>query len=283
MLPHRNCPRMDVVAVGVGGAGGRIVDELHRDDAGRSVSYLAASRVFDTDTSSLGALDRVPSDARHPFGTLEFDGSGADSDADAARDAAADQATELRRELDEVITTSVTGILLVAGLGGGTGPGATPVLAEELTRVYDRPVYCVSVLPTGDDETACENAARGVEALDSVVDCQIAFDNDAWTGEDDSLEDRLPALNRELADRLEVPRRRGIAGRPSQGETARRGDRRRAARGGDQHAPLGGQGAAHDGLRPGRQRDRARAVLRAGGLAPSRRGGGRPGLGRQPV
>lgn len=193
---------MDVVAVGVGGAGGRIVDELHRDDAGRSVSYLAASRVFDTDTSSLGALDRVPGDARHPFGTLEFDGSGADSDADAARDAAADQATELRRELDEVITTTVTGILLVAGLGGGTGPGATPVLAEELTRVYDRPVYCVSVLPTGDDETACENAARGVEALDSVVDCQIAFDNDAWTGEDDSLEDRLPALNRELADRL---------------------------------------------------------------------------------
>jgi len=193
---------MDVVAVGVGGAGGRIVDELHRDDAGRSVSYLAASRVFDTDTSSLGALDRVPGEARHPFGTLVFEGAGADGDADAARDAAAEQATELRRELDDVITTRVTSIVLVAGLGGGTGAGATPVLAEELSRVYDRPVYCVSVLPTGDSGAACENAARGVEALDGVVDCQVVFDNEAWVEDEESMEDRLPALNRELADRL---------------------------------------------------------------------------------
>ena len=193
---------MDVVAVGVGGAGGRIVDELHRDDAQRPVSYLAASRVFDTDTASLGALDRVPGDARHPFGTLAFDGAGADDDADAARDAMAEQVTELRRELDDLVTTGVTGIVLAAGLGGGTGAGATPVLAEELARVYERPVYCISVLPTSDSEQASENAARGLEALDGVVDCQLAFDNEAWVGDDESIGDRIPVLNRELAARL---------------------------------------------------------------------------------
>lgn len=193
---------MDVVAVGVGGAGGRVVDELHRDDAERQVSYLTASHAFDTDTDSLATLDRVPQDARHSFGTLDFSGSGTDGDREAAAEGMAEQATEMRREIDDTITTGVTGIVLVAGLGGGVGAGATPVLAREIDDIYDRPVYCISVLPTGDAEAAAENAARSVEALDGVVDCQIAFDNDAWVGSEEAIEERIPELNRELADRV---------------------------------------------------------------------------------
>lgn len=193
---------MDVVAVGVGGAGGRIVDELSRDDAERPVSYLAATHAFDTDTDSLETLDRVPQAARHSVGTLEFGGSGTDGDREAAAEAMAEQATEMRREIDGSITTNVTGIVLVAGLGGGVGAGATPVLARELCGIYDRPVYCISVLPTTDSEVAAENAARALDTLDDVVDCQIAFDNEAWVRSGETIEERIPALNRELVDRV---------------------------------------------------------------------------------
>lgn len=193
---------MNVVAVGVGGAGGRIVDELHRDDAGRPVSYLAATSVVDTDRDSLGALDRVPQADRHTFGEISFGGSGTGRDRAAATDAVSEQVTELRRVIDDAITTSVTGIVLVAGLGGGVGAGATPALAAALAEIYDRPLYCVSVLPTSDDETEAANAAHALSELDDIVDCQIAFDNDAWVGDSQALDERIPALNRELADRL---------------------------------------------------------------------------------
>jgi len=193
---------MEVVAVGVGGAGGRIVDELHRNNVSRPLSFLSASHVFDTDTASLNALDRVREDARHSFGTFEFSASGTDGDREGVAEALAEQVTEMRREIDDSITTNVTGIVLAAGLGGGVGAGATPILAREIGEIYDRPVYCISVLPTADSETAAENAAYALDALDGVVDCQIAFDNERWVGEGEAIAGKIPDLNRELADRV---------------------------------------------------------------------------------
>lgn len=192
---------MNVVAVGVGGAGGRIVDELHRDAERRPVSYLAASAAVDTDGDSLAALSRVPREHRHTFGKLSLGGSTTNGDRDTAREAATEQVTELRRGIDDLITTRATAILLVAGVGGGVGAGVTPVLASALAAVYDRPIYTVSVLPAGDDETAAANAADAIDTLAETVDCQIAFDNDAWV-DDEAMTDRIPALNRELTDRL---------------------------------------------------------------------------------
>jgi len=84
---------------------------------------------------------------------------------------------------------------------GATGAGATPPLVEEMQTVYDRPVYCVSVLPTSRSEDEASNAARGLEALGGLADCQIGFDNDGWVA-DSRVADRLPGLNRELAERL---------------------------------------------------------------------------------
>jgi cell division GTPase FtsZ len=193
---------MNIVAVGVGGAGGRIVDELHRDTAKRPVSYLAESIVVDTDRESLVALDHVPTENRHTFGEFSLEGSGTNGYREAAREAAVEQVTELRRAIDDAITTDVTGIVLAAGLGGGVGAGATPALASALASVYDRPIYTVSVLPAGGDETEAENAARALAELDEIVDCQLTLDNDAWVGEEQALTDRIPALNREFADRL---------------------------------------------------------------------------------
>jgi cell division GTPase FtsZ len=193
---------MNVVAVGVGGAGGRIVDELHRDTAKRPVSYLAASIAVDTDRESLAALDHVPPEHRHTFGEFSLEGSGSNGDRQAAQEAATEQVMELRRAIDDTITTDVTGIVLAAGLGGGVGSGATPALASALASVYERPIYTVSALPTGGDEQAAENAARALEDLDEIVDCQLTFDNDAWVSEEQALTDRIPALNRELTERL---------------------------------------------------------------------------------
>ncbi|WP_135829692.1 tubulin/FtsZ family protein [Halorussus halobius] len=193
---------MRVVAIGVGGAGGRIVDALRRDDESRSASYLAGVRALDTDRAALSDLEAVPEEARHLFGQVETGGNG--TAGNRARAAAAVEAdlVETRRAVDPAVSSDAAAIVLVAGLGGGTGGVATPELAESLREVYDRPVYAVSVLPAAHEEVPAENAARGLQSLHGAVDAQLVFDNDAWLGSDESIADAAAELNRTLAERL---------------------------------------------------------------------------------
>jgi len=67
---------MRVATVGIGGAGGRIVERLWRDSERRETTYLGAACVVDTDTEALGERNAVPDDRRHAFGLFETDGTG---------------------------------------------------------------------------------------------------------------------------------------------------------------------------------------------------------------
>lgn len=195
---------MRVVTIGVGGAGGRIVDALWRDDESRSVSYLAGACVLDTDSTALSELESVPEEARHLFGHVEAGGSGTDGDRRQGTAAIEADRLEMRRAADAVISSDAAAIVLVAGLAGGTGSGATHRLAEALREVYDRPIYAVSVLPAAHEEVPTENVARGLQSLHGVVDAQLVFDNDVWLDERKSVEAEAEALNQTLAERLGV-------------------------------------------------------------------------------
>ena len=192
---------MRVVAIGVGGAGGRIVDALCRDDQSRSASYLAGVRALDTDRDALSELEAVPEEAKHLFGQVETSGTGTGGNRARAADAVEADLVETRRAVDPAVSSDAAAIVLVAGLGGGTGGVGTPELAASLQEVYDRPVYAVSVLPAAHEERD-ENAARGLQSLHGAVDAQLVFDNDAWVGADDSVADAADELNRTLAERL---------------------------------------------------------------------------------
>ncbi|WP_134671804.1 tubulin/FtsZ family protein [Halorussus marinus] len=193
---------MRVVTIGVGGAGGRIVDALRRDEASRSASYLAGVRALDTDVEALSELDGLPDEARRQFGHVETDGTGTGGDRTAGVAAIETDLVEMRRAVDAAITSDAAAILLVAGLAGGTGSGATAHLAEALREVYDRPIYAVSVLPAAHEDVPRENAARGLQALHGAVDTQLVFDNDVWLDAGQSVDEQAEAVNRELAERL---------------------------------------------------------------------------------
>lgn len=193
---------MRIAAIGVGGAGGRIVDALYQDDESRSTSYLAGGCVLDTDQEALTALAAVPEDARHLFGHLETGGTGTDGEQALAERVIEDARIEMRRAADAAITSQTDAILLVAGLGGGTGGGATSNLADALQDVYDRPVYAASVLPATHEELPADNPARGLQSVNSVVDAQLVFDNEAWLRSDESIETIADELNHEFAQRL---------------------------------------------------------------------------------
>ncbi|UHH26679.1 tubulin/FtsZ family protein [Halobacterium noricense] len=193
---------MRVVAIGVGGAGGRIVDALYQDDANRPASYLAGGCVLDTDGVDLAALTAVPEDARQLFGQAETNGNGTGGDREVAAAALEEDLVEMQRVVDSAVTSDAAAIILVTGLGGGTGSVATPKLADELQAVYNRPVYSVSVLPAAHEDIPAENPARALQSLDSVVDAQIVFDNDVWLNAEHDVLEVADELNQTLAEHL---------------------------------------------------------------------------------
>ena len=222
---------MRLHVIGLGGAGGRIVDRLAADHGHER--FLHGINAFDTDAAALDALRSVDESRRYRFGDAA-DGGGLDGDLHAARRLGDAHANELGRVMDDENPSVAEAFVLVVGLGGGAGAGAAPALAEELSRLYDAPVYAVGLLPTpaesaGAGESAEsavdrtdaargsasepeareprrplaeKNAARTLDALSDRCAAVFPFDNDAWLRPGETLRDGRGRLNEVVADRV---------------------------------------------------------------------------------
>lgn len=193
---------MRVATVGIGGAGGRLVDSMWLDDEQRDTTYLGAACAVDTDAEALAELTAVPDDQRHAFGQFETNGPGTDGDRAMGIAAIEDEQLEVRRAIDPLITSDIDAIVLVSGLAGGTGSGATAHIADALREIYTIPIYCVSVLPAGSDADTATNTIKALRALKTPVDGRILFDNEIWLGSGQTVEEASETLNETVATRL---------------------------------------------------------------------------------
>ncbi|ACM56300.1 FtsZ/tubulin family protein [Halorubrum lacusprofundi] len=216
---------MRVHVIGLGGAGGRIIDRLAADSDGDR--FLQGLNAFDTDAAALDALRSIDESRRYRFGDAAG-GGGLDGDLHAARRLGDAHASELGRAIDDQQPSLAEAFVLVVGLGGGAGAGVAPALAEELTRLYDVPIYAVGLLPTpaesepdepgkadsprtaGDDSEdrppkrplAEKNAARTLNALSDRCAAIVPFDNDDWLRPGETLVDARDRLNGVVAERI---------------------------------------------------------------------------------
>ena len=206
---------MKLALVGVGGAGSRVVDAIRgvEADGDRQLCYGNLLTVDISRTIGDG-FDRVPREQRVTIGDThrEVD-DGVGGDQDLAVEIARDDFPEIQRALDSITMRKLDGVLVAAGLGGGTGSGAGAVLVERLQELYDKPVYVLGVLPgTDDGGRAALNAARSIRSIVPAADSTLLFDNDRWVGagaesgggtdDGQGVEDRYRQANRELADRV---------------------------------------------------------------------------------
>lgn len=195
---------MNVAAIGVGGAGGRLLNRLSGQHGIGAGSPIASAIAVDTDRESLAELGNVPAQHRHVVGQFETDGEGTEGDRELAGSVVADQQMELRRTVEDGIDTTVDAILLLAGLGGGTGSAVTPSIAADLRDVYRQPVYAVSVLPAeSETETGTRaNTAAALSELDDTTETQIVLDNDAWLWGSRTLDSHRSVIDREFVSRI---------------------------------------------------------------------------------
>ena len=154
-----------ITVVGIGGAGRNGVEAL----AGRGLSDVKLV-VLNTDAMALeGGADAV----RIRLGDAITRGLGAGGDPEVGRAAAESDLIRLK----EVCTDSDL-VFIIAGMGGGTGTGAAPVVAR-VAKEAGALALCVVTLPFPCEGVRRQRqAAWGIEQLKAVADAVICLPNE---------------------------------------------------------------------------------------------------------
>jgi len=196
---------MKLATIGVGNAGSKILDHMLEFEQQTGRNLCRHSMAINTARTDLAKPDHVPDDRRFLIGEThqEAKGHGVGGDVEVGADVARRDIEEIRRAFDDVEIHDVDAILVAAGLGGGTGSGAGPVVIDELNAMYDEPVYGVAVLPGKyEGGRPALNAARSLQSFVEKVDNLVVFDNDAWRAREQTIEEGYEEMNEELATRI---------------------------------------------------------------------------------
>jgi cell division protein FtsZ len=153
--------KKSIKIIGVGGAGINILNNLKLISKNK-IEFWA----INTDSKSLvrsKIINRIQ---------LSNDGNGAGGNSVVAR-----FVTEKSRELVEVIK-GVDAIILLAGFGGGTGSGATPVIAK-LSKSFGAQVFVVATMPfEHEGSLRKQRAKKAVSELQGHVDFLKVIENE---------------------------------------------------------------------------------------------------------
>jgi cell division protein FtsZ len=173
-----------IKVIGVGGAGGNAVDHMIREGV-MGVDFVAAN----TDAQ---ALKRS---VAHKKVRLGKTGLGAGAKPEAGRNAAVEE----REEIAEAIRGAHM-VFITAGMGGGTGTGAAPIVAE-VAREMGILTVAVVTKPFAFEGKRMKVAEAGIAELQKHVDSLIVILNDKLMdvlGDDVSMDEAFKAADNVL-------------------------------------------------------------------------------------
>jgi cell division protein FtsZ len=185
-----------IKVVGVGGGGGNALNNMI-DSGLRGVEFVAAN----TDAQ---ALEYNAAQLKVQLGGDITRGLGCGADPDKGRGAALEVRDRLREIFHETDMVFVT-----AGLGGGTGTGAAPIVAEVARESGALTVGVVTKPFLFEGRVRMRNAERGLDELHRVVDTVITIPNQrllALAGKNTAMKDAFA-----LADEVLFNAVRGIS------------------------------------------------------------------------
>ena len=154
-----------IKVIGVGGAGNNAVDRLIESGL-RSAEYI----VVNTDNQ---ALARSRASKRIQIGVQLTKGLGAGADPTIGKAAAEENKEDIKAVLKDTDLLFIT-----AGMGGGTGTGAAPVIAKLAKELKILTVAVVTLPFTFEAKRRMDNAMMGIEELKKTVDSIIMVPND---------------------------------------------------------------------------------------------------------
>ena len=156
-----------IMVIGVGGAGNNAVNRMI-DQGVHTAQFVA----INTDKQAL-MLSKCPPENRYQIGAEETKGLGAGANPEIG-----EKAAEESRELIEQIVDGVDLLFIAAGMGGGTGTGASPVIAKVAKEKGCVTVAVVTKPFMFEGGKRESNAKKGIANLEKYVDTMIIIPND---------------------------------------------------------------------------------------------------------
>jgi cell division GTPase FtsZ len=164
---------MRVLAIGLGGAGSRIVDTLYDHDR-RSTVLCMNALVIDYDSNTLIQLEHLPEESKLFFPPID---PSATFDVRTIVDI-----EEVMTRIQKVDTVEIDAIMVAAGLGG-TVVDTLPQIVPQLRQSFVEPIFAVVTLPCREEGLKrAAKAADDLEMIGDLVDGTIVFDNETWSG-----------------------------------------------------------------------------------------------------
>jgi cell division protein FtsZ len=157
--------KAEIKVAGVGGAGGNTISRLMQ------VGIIGAETIaINTDAQDLLYTD---ADRKVLIGKDLTGGLGAGADPKTGTEAAKESKNDIKKSLE-----GADMVFINCGLGGGTGTGASPIVADIAKKLGALTVGIVTLPFEMEGKQRSGNAQAGLESLESVVDTLIVIPND---------------------------------------------------------------------------------------------------------
>lgn len=155
----------NIKVVGIGGGGGNAVNRMIENDV-KGVSYVAINTDYQ-DLLVSHAPDRIT------IGKKTTKGLGAGAKPEAGRKAALESEEEIKKAL-----TGADMVFITAGMGGGTGTGAAPVVSRIAKELGALTVGIVTKPFSIEGPQRMKYAVEGIEEMRPYIDTLIVIPND---------------------------------------------------------------------------------------------------------
>lgn len=156
----------EIKVVGVGGGGGNAVNHMFKQGI-RDVDFI----ICNTDSQ---ALDASPVPAKVQLGASLTEGRGAGNKPEKGREAALENIEDVKRAFG----TNTKMVFITAGMGGGTGTGGAPVIAEACKELGFLTVGIVTIPFRNEGRRRIKQAIDGIAQMEGFVDSLLVINNE---------------------------------------------------------------------------------------------------------
>jgi len=155
-----------IKVIGVGGGGSNAVNHMYNQGI-TGVDFM----ICNTDAQ---ALEQSPIPNKIQLGTTLTEGLGAGANPEVGKNAAIEDVEAIKA----VLQNNTKMVFITAGMGGGTGTGAAPIIAETAREMGILTVGIVTIPFSFEGRRRKQQADEGLEALRNSVDTLLIINND---------------------------------------------------------------------------------------------------------
>jgi len=155
-----------IKVIGVGGGGGNAVNHMYHQGI-RDVDFM----VCNTDSQ---ALVNSPVPFKVQLGSSLTEGRGAGNKPETGREAAIENIEDVKK----ILGNNTKMVFITAGMGGGTGTGGAPVIAQAAKELGILTVGIVTIPFRNEGRRRIKQAVEGIAAMEIHVDSLLVINNE---------------------------------------------------------------------------------------------------------